>query len=94
MERDYEAELEHDLIMMITEKILDHSINDWKIEGGMMMGKVCPNPFRAFTNVNPRLLVNCIMEGDKVWGECYDDYVTNRRMEQKESKDRLEKLRS
>jgi hypothetical protein len=81
MERDYEAELEHDLLMMITEKILVHAIEDGKIDLGMMGGKMCPNPFNAFMNINPRMLVNCIMEGEETWGECWDRYIKMHRPE-------------
>ena len=77
MEKDYESELEHDLIMMITGKILDHAIKDGMIDCGIMGGKICPNPFRAFANVNPRMLANYIMEGERLWCEVEQEYREN-----------------
>ena len=73
MERDYEAELEHDLLMMITEKILEHGLKEGTVDFGIH-GSLCPNPFKAFTNINPRMFVNYIMEGDRIWCEIENEY--------------------
>ena len=77
MEIDYEANLEHDLLMMVTEKILEHSLKEGTVDGGVF-GKACPNPFRnGFANINPRVFVNYIMQGEKIWAEVEDEYYKN-----------------
>jgi hypothetical protein len=73
MEKDYEAELEHDLLMMVTEKILEHGLKEGTVDFGIH-GKLCPNPLKAFANINPRVFVNYIMAGDQIWAEVEDDF--------------------
>lgn len=70
-----DEQLRAELILMITGKLIDHAIKDGSIYGIPADTKCCVNAFRPFTNINPSMLVDCIIDGEETWGEYWEFYL-------------------